>query len=306
MGEPLPTPRVEAKALALLALAASLLLALVLFVMNARGIFTETQSLVLRAENSEGVAVGMDLSFSGFPIGRVTRVVLAEDGKAHIHVDVPLKDAGWLRTSSVFTLERGLVGGARLRAFTGMLDDAPLPGGAVRDVLIGDAASSIPHLVSTMQRLIENLERMTADQSALNASLANVERLTQRMGGPQGALPAVMGESGARQVLAALERTHRLLAQTEKRLYGDGGLADGTQQAVTQVNALLGEARASLKKADETLAAARAIADNARVATTDLDVLRSEVDATLRRVADMVETLNKKWPFAQPRELKLP
>jgi len=306
MNDPALTPRVEARAMALLALVVVLLIGLVLFVMQARGVFTETQALVLRAENSEGVAVGLDLSFSGFPIGRVTRVALAEDGKAHIHVAIPREDARWLRTSSVFTLERGVVGGAKLRAFTGLLDDAPLPDGALRDVLIGDATSGIPQLVSTMRQLIENIERMTADQSALNTTLANLQQVSQRLNSAQGALPIMLGESGARQIHTALERTNRLLTQTEARLYGDRGLADDAQQAIRQINGLLGEARASLQKADEALASVRTIAINAQAATTDLDGLRREVDATLRRIADMTETVNQKWPFAQPRELKLP
>src|SRR6218665_3144132 len=68
-----------------------------------------------------GVGVGMDMRFSGFPIGRVRRIELASAGHARILVDVPRKDAHWLRTSSVFTLVRGLVGGANIRAYSGIL-----------------------------------------------------------------------------------------------------------------------------------------------------------------------------------------
>ena len=50
------------------------------------------------ADDSEGVRVGMDLTFSGFPIGRVRRIELAPDGTARIVVDVPRNDAHWLRT----------------------------------------------------------------------------------------------------------------------------------------------------------------------------------------------------------------
>jgi len=38
----------------------------VLYVMYARGVFEPTQRLVLVADDSEGVAVGMDMTFSGF------------------------------------------------------------------------------------------------------------------------------------------------------------------------------------------------------------------------------------------------
>ena len=44
---------------------------------------------------------------------------------------------------------------------------------------------------------------------------------------------------------------------------------------------------------------------NARVATTDLGALRTEVDATVRKVEQLVDEVNRKWPFARDTELKL-
>lgn len=301
-----PIPHASAKSYLLLALLVALLAAFVLYVMHARGVFEEKRHYVLLAENSEGVTVGMELSFSGFAIGRVVKIELGEDGKAHIHVAVPVKDAHWLRASTVFTLERGLVGGTRLRAFTGILDDPPLADGARREVLIGDAMANIPQLVGTMRELIDNLKRLTAADAPLAASLANVQTLTGRMTGRQGSLPVLLGEAGARRVLDALERTNRLLAQADAKIMGLDGVLDETRAAVAELRHLLGEARQSLQKVDATLAEAQRIAVNARMASEDLDGLRAEVEASLRRIGGLVEEVNRKWPFARERELKLP
>ena len=127
----------EFKAVLLLSFMLALIVAAALYVMYARGLFESTQKLVLVSEDSEGVVVGMNLTFSGFPIGRVRRIELADDGKARIIVDVASKDAHWLRQSSVFTMVRGLVGGTNIRAYTGLLTDKPLEDGAVRTVLPG-------------------------------------------------------------------------------------------------------------------------------------------------------------------------
>ena len=119
---PAPTvAHLEAKAAALLLLMALLLLGAIGYVLYARGAFEPTQRLVLVADDSEGVVVGMDLTFSGFPIGRVRRIELGGDGSARILIDVPQADAHWLRSSSVFTLVRGLVGNTNLRAYSGVL-----------------------------------------------------------------------------------------------------------------------------------------------------------------------------------------
>jgi phospholipid/cholesterol/gamma-HCH transport system substrate-binding protein len=299
-------PHATAKSYLLLLFMVVLLAGFVLYVMTARGVFEEKQRLVLLAENSEGVVVGMDMTFSGFVIGRVARIELGEDGKAHIHIDVPTKDARWLRTTSVFTLERGVVGGARLRAYTGLLDDPPLPDGARRDVLIGDAAAGIPQLVSTMRELLDNLKQMTGADAPLNASLVNVQQMTGAMKGPHGALPGILGADAARQIREAIAQTNQLLRRVDARLMGEGGTLDEAQAAVAELRGLLTEARSSLKKVDATLDEAHAIAVNARVATTDLDLLRNEVEASLRRISVLVDEVNRKWPFARERELKLP
>lgn len=306
---PLPPaiPHAEAKAFALIILLAALLIGFTLYVMSARGVFEETQGLVLLADNSEGVVVGMDLTFSGFPIGRVSRIELGADGKAHIEIAVPTKDAGWLRTSSVFTLERSIVGGVRLRAYSGLLDDPPLADGARREVLIGDAAAGIPQLVFTMRQLLENLERISAADSPLNASLDNVKTLTGAMTGRSGALAGLLGsEANARQIIESIERTNRLLAQTDARLFGQDGLADEAAATIAAAKSLLTDARTSMQKVNAALDEAQAIAANARVATTDLDLLRGEVEASLRRLSSLIEEINRQWPFARDRELKLP
>jgi phospholipid/cholesterol/gamma-HCH transport system substrate-binding protein len=319
-----PTPgseSAERRAIALLAVAALVVAGFAFYVLHARGTFESTQVLVLMAEDGAGVTVGMDLTFSGFPVGRVQRIELAGDGKARIEVEVPRKDARWLRASSVFTLERSLVGGARLRAFTGDLNDKPLPDGAVRQILRGDATEELPALMASMKKLLENLERMTAEDSSLNASLANVREVTGRMTGKHGALGGLLGgDENARKVIVALDRANallgslegvsgrleRTLAHADESVFGPGGVMEETRKAVVQLNGALAEARESLRKADTILADAQKISASTREATKDLAGLRAEVEASLRRVSALIEDVNRRWPFARDTEVKLP
>ncbi|MBL0143254.1 MAG: MCE family protein [Betaproteobacteria bacterium] len=304
-----------------LIVAAAIIAGFVLYVLYARGTFESTQRLVLMADDGAGVIVGMDLTFSGFPVGRVQKIELAPDGRARIEIDIPRKDTQWLRTSSVFTLERSLVGTARLRAFTGNLADQPLPEGAIREVLRGDATEELPGLIASMKRLLENLERMSAQDSDLNASLASVRTLTGRMTGPQGALGGLLGsDENARKVIAALDRANTMLASLEKvserldrtlertdeSLFGTGGVMDETRKAAAQLTAVLAEARESLHKADAILVDAQKITASTRTASEDLAGLRQEVESTLRRVSGLIDEINRKWPFVRDTEVKLP
>jgi len=293
----------------------------VLYVLYARGAFEDTQKLVLIADDSEGIAVGADLTFSGFPVGRVQRIELARNGKAKIEVEIPLKDLHWLRSTTIFTLERGLVGGARLRAFTGNLDDPPLPPNAERAVLRGDATEQLPVLLARMRQVLDHVERITADDSDLNASLANLRTITSRMTGRYGALGGLLGgDENAKKVIDALDRSNALLAslggvsaklgrtldKADQRVFGAGGVMDGTEQAIAQLNATLGDARESLKKADAVLAEAQKVGANTAAATEDLAALRAEIDANVRKLGSLIDEVNRKWPFKRDTEIRLP
>jgi phospholipid/cholesterol/gamma-HCH transport system substrate-binding protein len=309
-----PVKHLELKATVLLIFTALLVAGSAVYLLYARGFFEPTQTLVLVTDDSEGVVVGMDMTFSGFPIGRVRRVELAETGNVHIVVDVAKKDAHWLRTSSIFTLVRGLVGGTNIRAFTGILTDPPLPDGAQRPVLRGDATAELPRVLAAAKETLENLSAITAQDAALRTSLANLRDVTEKLKGPRGALGAVFGnEADAQKLVAALDRANALLARldgmvgkADTQVFGPEGVVKEARATVVQLNGLLAETRTSLKKVDAVLVEAQGISANVRGATTDLGALRADVDANLRKIEGMINELNRKWPFARDTEVKLP
>ena len=311
----------EFKAVMLLSFMLALIVAAALYVMYARGMFESTQKLVLVSEDSEGVVVGMNLTFSGFPIGRVRRIELAEDGKARIVVDVASKDAHWLRKSSVFTVVRGLVGGTNIRAYTGVLTDPLLEDGATRTVLQGDAGAEVPKLIAAAKELIEGISSLTSPQGALGASMGNLQTLTTRLNGPGGALTVLLGgEAEAKKIITTLDRTNALLgkfdsltakvdvlaAKADTQLFGANGVMPETRATVIQLNALLADTRGSLKKVDAVLVDAQAISGSIKDASGDLNLLRGEVESSLRKIDGLVNEINRKWPFARDTEVKLP
>ena len=308
----------EFKAVLLLAFMLALVVAAALYVMYARGMFESSQKLVLVSEDSEGVVVGMNMTFSGFPIGRVRRIQLADDGKAHIVVDVASKDAHWLRQSSVFTVVRGLVGGTNIRAYTGVLTDKPLEDGAVRTVLQGDASAEVPKLIAAAKDLLESVSTLVSSRGALGASFGNLQTLTAKINGPGGALAVALGgPDEAKKLLTSIEATSKnvnsllvkidaITAKADAQVFGNKGLMPETRATVVQLNGLLADARTSLKKVDAVLVEAQGIGANVKEGTNDLGLLRGEVEASLRKVEGLINDINRKWPFARDAEVKLP
>jgi len=323
--EPAPTPKppqnFQFRAGLLLGLTLVVAIGFVAYVLYARGFFEAKQPLTLVTDNAEGVSIGDDLSFAGFPVGRVRRIALGDDGRARIELDIALDGARWLRTTSIFTLERGLFGSPRLRVYSANLKDPPLPAGSVRQVLRGDTSEEIPKMVATLRSALENIEQLTASGGSLQASLANLRTLTDKLAERQGMLGAVLGsEDDARKVVEAIDRANALLAslggvsrkldgmlgKADNRVFGEGGVMDGAQQAVGQANAALGEVRDNLKRVEKILADAEAVSGNAKAATADLGALRAEVDASLRKVSGLIDEINRKWPFQRDSEIRLP
>ncbi len=309
-----PIPNVEFKAALLLAIMVALISAAVVYVLYARGTFESTQELVLVADDAEGVVIGMDVTFSGFPIGRVNRIELDKDGRARIIVNVARKDAHWLRSSSVFTMERGLVGATRLRAFSGILSDPPLEEGAVRKVLIGDTGAEIPLLVSAAKELIQNLNALTAKDSSLELSLRNIKSVTEKLAGKSGALGVLGGtDENSDKLIKMIDRANKLLVtvdglalKADSQVFGKNGVTPEATAALVQLNGLLADARISLKKMDSVLIEAQAIGANVKDVTTDLGPLRADVESNLRNIEQLVNEINRKWPFKREMEVKLP
>lgn len=309
-----PVANLRAKAAALLVLTLVLILGAAGYLLYARGVFEPTQRLVLTADDSEGVVVGMDMTFSGFPIGRVRKIELAEDGTVRILVDVTQKDAHWLRQSSVFTLVKGIVGGTTIKAYTGMLDDALLPPDSVRPVLSGDATAELPQIINSAKEVLANVAAMTATDSALGGSLAEVRKLAERMQGQGGVLAAVLGsDEEAKKVGQMLERANSLLARMDRivaradsQVFDANGVMPQVKSTVEQLNGLLADTRKSMAKVDAVLADMQVVGSNAKEASTDLGALRAEVESNLLRLESVLNDLQRKWPFAHQPELKLP
>lgn len=305
----------------LLALTLLLAVAFLVYTLYTRGAFERTQKLTLVTENAEGVEVGMPMSYAGFPIGQVKRLTLADNGQVRIELSVPAKDAKWLRESSVFTLEKSILGSAKIRAYSNMLTDAALKDNAERPLYTGDAAADIPVILAKVKDIMANINGMTATDSSLNQSLANVKTVTERMSGENGIAGSLLGsEENVRKLTRTLDSANTMLtslngaslkldkifAKTDRSLFNDGGVMPETQKAVTQINVLLADVRESLKKADAILANGEAISADVKGATEDIGVLRAEVDDSLTKVNHLINEINRKWPFKRDVEVKLP
>ncbi len=296
--------------------AASLLLgaAFVGYLLHARGFFEDTYRLQLAASSADGVAPGVPLVFSGIEIGTVSSLGLNENGGIIIRAKLLARNAKWLKENSTFTLDKPLVGSAKIRIDSPDLGAPALPDNSTMLLLTSDISKELPGLVEQVKTLLGNLEHLTRKDGEINATLVNVAAVTGRMTGEYGMLESVLGSpEKARAVTDSLDKTRALISKldgmalkTDRWLYGSGGIADQANGSMAQVRLMLTDAQSSLKKADALMANAVAISADVKEGTQDIAKLRAEIDDAVRKTNSLVNEINKMWPFARDPEVKLP
>ena len=305
----------------LVAVIPSIVIGLAVYALYSRGVFEASRRVVLVAADAEGVSVGMPVMFSGFPIGNVAAMDLTEDGRVRIELQIREKDARWVRSSTQFTLDKQLLGSAKIRAVSPRMQDPPLADGAQRELVLRDAAADFPQLVARANAILDNLDALVRPDSSLSGSLANLKTVTGRLAGEYGMLEGFTGsKKRARQFTEALAkvdevvasanravgRLESLLAKADEKLFGEDGLTRDAQQSIRELHALLADARAGLKRADALLATAQSTATGVGEATSNLAALRAEVDDSIRKVNSLLTEINRKWPFERDSQIKLP
>lgn len=303
--------------------AASLLLAaaFVVYLLYARGFFEDTYRLQLAASSADGVAPGVPLVFSGIEIGSVTALGLNDSGGIVIRLELLARHAGWLKQNSTFTLDKPIVGGAKIRVDSPDLDAPALPENSTMLLLTSDISKEIPVLVERVKAILDNVEYLTRKDGEINATLANVKTLSGRMSGEHGMLEGILGSpEKARAVTDSLDKTRALITKldglalkmdgmaikADQWLFAQDGVARSTRESLAQVRLMLDDAQSSLKKADAMMSNAVQISANLKDGTQDIARLRAEIDDAVRKASALVNELNKKWPFARDPEVKLP
>jgi len=303
--------------------AASLLLAgaFVVYLLHARGFFEDTFHLQLASASADGVAPGVPVVFSGIEIGRVTTLGLNEEGGIIIHTTFFERNAKWLRENSTFTLDKPIVGGAKIRVDSPDLDAPALPDNATVLLLTSDISKELPALVERVKAVLDNVEHLTRKDGEITATLANLQTVTGRMTGEYGMLESILGSpekaravtdslDGIRALVGRLDslalKVDGMAVKADQWLFAPEGVAVQTHEALAQIRLMLNDAQSSLEKADAMMTNAVAISADVKEGTQDIATLRAEVDDAVSKANALVNKINRIWPFARDPEVKLP
>ena len=293
----------------------------VLYYLHSRGFFERPFRFTMATADAASVRPGVPISYSGIPIGQVTGVEINSAGGVVIKAEVNNTDARWLRIDSKFILSKPFIGSSSIVVDSENLTTLPLPQNSRVLLQTVDPNQQISEVLAQAKTLLANLDHLTAPGGALSNTAQHVDTITGRMAGRYGVMEGVLGTpdkarafqqslTSAHDLLERLNRlTSRVDAMTQKTdhwLFAPGGVSDTSRQSLEQIRNLLAQVHGNLDQATVLLNNAVAISANVKGGTENLDTLRGEIDASVRKANGLLDQINRKWPFAQQPEIKLP
>ena len=258
------------------------------YVAYKKGVFEEVHTFTLSSKSGEELTEGMPVVFSGFKIGVVHTLELSENGSVLIKIRVPERHVRWIRSNSRFIVNKPFIGSSRIVVLTDDLSSPVLSKEKVPEVT---TASDINEAIKKLQPMFEEVSKIAA----------NVEKVTANLADPQGDVREILRNSKqiTAQVDSILKKVDTMAAKTDKTIYGEEGLLSLMRQ-------ILKDLLVKLEKINAVLDNVVKISADTADSTTDLKLLRSEIDVTVNSINDLVKELNKKVPFKEEPEIKLP
>lgn len=295
-----------------------MIIAAVVFILIKKHAFTNHVYFTLSSVTGEGISEGMPLLFSGFEIGKVDRFALDDKGTVVVVVKVPEEHASRINKSSVFTLERPLIGSSRFVVTTPNFNETSADRNYVFETKmvddINDVIKKLQPMVEKIDDIATNLKTLTDENSHLRKTLVNAEKITSGLADKRGIVEMMTGDKATaaqfRESMAHLNNSlgeieslvssaNRTLGKADDQLLGDNG-------TIPKINAIVEDVNRKLVELDTLIAALVKSSENLRDGTKDMDLLKKDLDAIINSVNSVVEDVKNVLPSSKNREINLP
>ena len=261
----------------------TLLLAAGWMVNNAwfQGTFTPVHRYTLELEDGVGLGVGTKVTIAGMEVGQVTEVVLTDDRRVRVGLNVESTYAGHVRTDSVGSAAMTLSGKV-VRIEAGSLESPPLEDGGT---LVSGSNFDVLRALENMD-LVDNIER-------LEAILIDLNELAGQMNLGDGRLPETV--EGLLQLVEDLQEgrgTVGRLLKDEATLNEITDAIGAIDRMAGSVESAAGALRETTPGLDEAAGAVVSSAGSIGEASTALTQTATSVDDSASKLADSLQRLD--------------
>lgn len=305
-----------ALAVGLFIISTSILLILSLvYVINKKGVFEHHISYKLIAKNAEEIEEGMPILFSGFEIGQVDKLSLHRNGEVLIIISVPEHNSKWIRSDSIFTLEKPLIGKPKI-ILTSSMTSPPLQQDIILNMHIKDGINEIitdiQPLILQLHSIVSNVNALSASLSDQNASfqnsLHNVEKFSNNMASSPNLLQSFTGDKQSAQILqnavssldSAIKDFDYLVKNTNE------GISEIRSDVIKPTNTNMKELELILKDVHNKLKDIDSTVKTIGQSDKDIVFLKDEMKVWLKEVTELSERINSIIGKEQEENIDLP
>ena len=275
---PNPSSNYALKAGIVVILTAVIALFSVTYLTLSQNIFEKKHQLVLNASDASGLAVGMPLNLSGFPVGKVTRFKLRENGTVTVNIEILEKDLPRLLDGVTFWAITSLLGSTKLIIKDYNPSNPKLNLNKSDNLNIENLDAKLPKIITNVEESTSNIAQLTSQNSDLAKTFREVSLLATKLNDPNESL------------MKSLQNISFLL----QRLANEETLM---QKTIGQEN---------FKSLTLILQNTAQITSSIKSSTKDMDKLREDIDDNVDNINHLVDDINSRWPFGTNSEFKTP
>jgi phospholipid/cholesterol/gamma-HCH transport system substrate-binding protein len=286
--------KVELKVGAFVVITALLIVTSVVYIAYSKGFFSKEHSFTISSKSGEELTEGMPVHFSGFKIGRIEKLELSNQGLVLVKIRIPDQHVKWIKSSSVFSINKPLIGSSKLIVTTPNLSSPAL------------SPQDIPEIVR-IDNIDETIKRVQPTLEKVDKVVANIERITANLAKKDSVIEMVVGNAeSTRSIRESIKRTQDILAKVDTILAKTDDQVYGSDGVLLLVRKILKDFILKLEKMNTTLDNVNKMSSDAADSTKDLKSLRTEIDSTVNAIGNLVNEIDKKIPFKKEPEIKLP
>ena len=246
------------------------------YIIQKKGLFEKKYHFNLVASSGADLVEGMPVLYSGFSIGMVTSLKLTDAGRVEVIVEIPKHERRWVKVDSKFYLNKPLIGTPTIMVESENLSATLLSEKSERQLItkdgINELIGKVQPVLDDLQGIVNNVNMITSEKSALAQTLKNVEVVTYKLSQSR-----VVTE-----VDAILKDVQLLVKNADEGVFGD------QNSSLSRINAMLDDIAVKLKKLDHTVDAINESSDEVNGLTKDVKFSMKKTDEILNGLNGLI------------------
>ena len=177
-------------------------------VLEKKGFFQDKISFYFMTNDARSFYVGMPLNVSGFEVGTISERLLMDNGNVKVMFKVSKSNHKWICEDTLLMLDKPLIGSPTIQILTSLAYDKLSENEKVEIIIrddINDIILNLQPIMDELQDIIHSIHTITyslsAKDGAFEKSLANIEKLTNKLATDDSLLTSLTGDPDATKAL---------------------------------------------------------------------------------------------------------